>query len=76
MECPAPCNTQGVCAQVEVRCSGRSGWTCKYTSPARETGEETICDKLDNDCDGFVDEGIVGCTEICNGLDDDGNGSD
>jgi hypothetical protein len=53
---------------------GGDGYTCAR-SPARSvcckaTGAE-VCDKLDNDCDGFVDN--TGKQEICNGLDDDCN---
>jgi hypothetical protein len=73
VECPESCNTEGVCAEVNVLCGGSSGWTCEYTSPVYESGGETLCDELDNDCDGFVDEELPGCSEICNGVDDNDN---
>jgi hypothetical protein len=53
-----------------------SGVVCNAT-PA--TGTTEICDGLDNDCNGIVDDVPGGCTsfcqpEICNGKDDDCNG--
>lgn len=73
VDCAPPCNVEGVCADVTVRCMG--AWICEYGSEAREVGEETRCDGLDNDCDGEVDEGLVGCVEICDGLDNDNDGT-
>ncbi len=55
---------QGVCDGASKSCSGGSYPTCgssQYGSDY-ESGDETSCDGLDNDCDGSVDEGI---TEPC-----------
>ncbi|HEX2872202.1 MAG TPA: MopE-related protein, partial [Polyangiaceae bacterium] len=73
-DCPAtPCNEKGVCAGTQAMCAGF--WTCDYsTAPYYEMGTETTCDGLDNDCDGEVDEGLVGCYEKCDGFDNDNNG--
>jgi Putative metal-binding motif len=58
----APCETQGVCASlVAVMCvdagTPEASWGCAYKDiPGYESdGKETLCDGLDNDCDGDTD---------------------
>lgn len=72
-ECPT-CATVGACAEgVDAKCQGASGWSCTYTSKSWEQNE-TICDAIDNDCDGRTNEGLD-CKEICDGVDNDANGT-
>ncbi len=68
------CSTVGACAGgVDSECMGTSGWSCTYTSPLYEK-TETLCDAIDNDCDGQTNEGLA-CVEICDGIDNDANGT-
>jgi len=54
LACPP---NQGVCTDVTLGCDGQQA-TCTVNSPDYEAGGETLCDGLDNDCDGLVDEDV------------------
>ncbi|MCA9670148.1 MAG: VWA domain-containing protein [Myxococcales bacterium] len=73
--CP---NQKGVCKGAVRTCDGQAGWsaTCSdaaYQAAAQANGftyekNETLCDNIDNDCDGTVDEGcacVEGATRPC-----------
>ena len=54
------CLNQGVCAQIPPTCNPQNPqWLCNYPS----TYGNEICDNLDNDCDGLVDESNV-CQQL------------
>ncbi len=54
----------GVCLGLGGHCEGSNGWQCEVPEGYEEI--ETVCDQLDNDCDGEVDEGH-GIGEPCVG---------
>jgi MYXO-CTERM domain-containing protein len=67
---------QGECARPGQMVCSANGQTTVCNAPAVTPGTES-CNGLDDDCDGFTDEGLgASCTchpasEICNGRDDD-----
>jgi hypothetical protein len=71
---------QGVCRTTgDTVCSADgTGVTCN--APAGPNGTAEICNGLDDDCDGKIDEGLTGCVcnptaELCNNMDDDCDGN-
>ena len=53
---PYQCLQLGVCAGTVETCTGATGWACEYANG--HEAHETLCDRLDNDCDGEIDEDV------------------
>jgi len=56
------CSALGVCAGVSPLCDGPAGFICPY--PDVYQAQESLCDRLDNDCDGLIDEGVEGAAQL------------
>lgn len=66
----------GACRTTGTLVCRADGTGLQCNAPAGPAPSTEVCNTLDDDCDGKVDEGLAGCTcipqgESCNNLDDD-----
>jgi hypothetical protein len=61
------CRIAGVCAEggLTGSCDGLAGWNCNYSGVADFEPLETLCDGLDNDCNGSADLRICKACQPC-----------
>ena len=62
----------GACQRTGQRVCLRDGTAGCDATAGMSTAE--VCDMVDNDCNGAVDDGLAGIPETCNGEDDNCNG--
>ena len=74
IDIPLTTNQIGVCMNALKSCDGENGFVDQYRFISNYESLEGSCDHLDNDCDGRIDEGILGCCG--NGTIDDGEECD
>ncbi|MSP90903.1 MAG: hypothetical protein EXR79_03720 [Myxococcales bacterium] len=60
----SPCGV-GVCAGKAKQTCAAGKWTCDTTGTTGYEATETLCDGLDNDCDGKTDEAGVATASTC-----------